>query len=89
MAVRANHKKLQSEGAAIKAIARELKMSRNTVKKYLYFKEPPRRNVTKNQFKAKHNSQLLTKSSDLFERNVQQETGILATFGWFQLPTAL
>jgi hypothetical protein len=48
---------------------------------------PP--NVTKNQFKAKHNSQLLTKSSDLFERNVQQETGILATFGWFQLTKAL
>ncbi|HZH64550.1 MAG TPA: ISL3 family transposase [Flavisolibacter sp.] len=39
-------KKLQSEGAAIKAIARELKMSRNTVKKYMYFKEPPRRKST-------------------------------------------
>src|SRR3712207_43998 len=42
MAVNANQKS-QHQGVAIKAMARGLNMSRNTVKKYLYLKEPPRR----------------------------------------------
>ena len=36
-------KRLQSGGISIKAIARTLNMSRNTVKKYLHLQEPPRR----------------------------------------------
>jgi hypothetical protein len=36
-------KQYQSQGVAIMAMARQLNMSRNTVKKYLHLQEPPRR----------------------------------------------
>lgn len=58
-------KALRAQGVSIKKIARQLKLSKNTVRKYLRSSEPP-------CFKARHYSGLL----DQYEESIKEMVDI-------------